>query len=102
MAVPAAGAPEPRGGSLVRLGRDPQVRPDPITAPLGFYARKIKSVADLTDGAESPKGPYANIIAVRRGDKDKPWAQQLVKAYHSPEVRSFIETRFNGALVPAF
>jgi len=26
----------------------------------------------------------------------------LVKAYHSPEVRSFIETRFNGALVPAF
>jgi D-methionine transport system substrate-binding protein len=51
---------------------------------------------------ESPKGPYANIIAVRRVDKDKPWAQQLVKAYHSAEVKSFIETKFNGALVPAF
>ncbi|CAN5657478.1 MetQ/NlpA family ABC transporter substrate-binding protein [soil metagenome] len=51
---------------------------------------------------ESPKGPYANIIAVRRADKDKPWAQQLVKAYQSPEVRQFIETKFNGALVPAF
>ncbi|WP_444813313.1 MetQ/NlpA family ABC transporter substrate-binding protein [Variovorax saccharolyticus] len=51
---------------------------------------------------ESPKGPYANIIAVRRADKDKPWAQQLVKAYHSPEVKNFIETKFSGALVPAF
>lgn len=51
---------------------------------------------------ESPKGPYANIIAVRRVDQDKAWAQQLVKAYHSPEVKSFIETKFNGALVPAF
>ncbi|MDM0079444.1 MetQ/NlpA family ABC transporter substrate-binding protein [Variovorax sp. J31P179] len=51
---------------------------------------------------EAPKGPYANIIAVRRADKDKPWAQQLVKAYHSPEVKSFIETKFSGALVPAF
>lgn len=51
---------------------------------------------------ESSKGPYANIIAVRRADKDKPWAQQLVKAYQSPEVRRFVETKFSGALVPAF
>lgn len=51
---------------------------------------------------ELPKGPYANIIAVRRADKDKPWAQQLVKAYQSAEVRTFIETKFKGALVPAF
>lgn len=51
---------------------------------------------------ESPKGPYANIIAVRRADKDKPWARQLVKAYHSAEVKAFIENRFKGALVPAF
>ncbi|MDM0014686.1 MetQ/NlpA family ABC transporter substrate-binding protein [Variovorax sp. J22P168] len=51
---------------------------------------------------ESPQGPYANIIAVRRADKDKPWAQQLVKAYQSPEVKSYIETQFKGALVPAF
>jgi len=51
---------------------------------------------------ESPKSPYANLIAVRRADKDQPWARQLVKAYQSPEVKSFIETKFNGALVPAF
>jgi D-methionine transport system substrate-binding protein len=51
---------------------------------------------------EAPKGPYANLIAVRRVDKDQPWARKLVAAYQSAEVRQFIETQFNGALVPAF
>lgn len=51
---------------------------------------------------ESPKGPYANLIAVRRADKDKPWAKKLVAAYQSAEVKQFIETTFKGALVPAF
>jgi D-methionine transport system substrate-binding protein len=51
---------------------------------------------------ESPKGPYANLIAVRRIDKDQPWARKLVAAYQSAEVKQFIETKFNGALVPAF
>jgi D-methionine transport system substrate-binding protein len=51
---------------------------------------------------ESPQGPYANLIAVRRVDKDQPWARKLVAAYQSAEVKQFIETTFNGALVPAF
>jgi D-methionine transport system substrate-binding protein len=42
---------------------------------------------------EAPKSPYANLIAVRRADKDKPWAKRLVAAYQSPEVKSFIETQ---------
>ncbi|MDM0088342.1 MULTISPECIES: MetQ/NlpA family ABC transporter substrate-binding protein [unclassified Variovorax] len=51
---------------------------------------------------ESAKSPYANLIAVRRADKDAPWAKKLVAAYQSAEVRQFIETKFNGALIPAF
>jgi D-methionine transport system substrate-binding protein len=51
---------------------------------------------------ESAKGPYANLIAVRRVDQDKPWAKKLVAAYQSAEVKQFIETKFNGALIPAF
>ncbi|MCY1210997.1 D-methionine-binding lipoprotein MetQ [compost metagenome] len=51
---------------------------------------------------ESAQSPYANLIAVRRADKDKPWAKRLVAAYQSPEVRSFIETQFKGSLIPAF
>ncbi|MBV8621346.1 MAG: MetQ/NlpA family ABC transporter substrate-binding protein [Curvibacter sp.] len=51
---------------------------------------------------ESPQGPYANLIAVRRADKDQAWVRRLVAAYQSPEVRSFIESRYQGSLVPAF
>lgn len=51
---------------------------------------------------ESPRGPYANLIAVRRADKGKPWAKKLVAACQSAEVRQFIETTFKGALIPAF
>ncbi|OZI33042.1 metal ABC transporter substrate-binding protein [Bordetella genomosp. 1] len=46
--------------------------------------------------------PYVNIIAVREQDKDKPWVPRLVKAYHSEEVRKFIETKFEGSVIPVF
>ncbi len=51
---------------------------------------------------EGAKSPYINIIAVREQDKDKPWVGKLVKAYHSPEIRKYIETEFNGSVLPGF
>ncbi|PWC90279.1 dioxygenase [Azospirillum sp. TSH100] len=51
---------------------------------------------------ESADSPYANVIAVRKADKDKPWVAKLVKAYNSPEVKEFILTKFKSAVVPAF
>ena len=51
---------------------------------------------------EDPRGRYANIIATRTEDKDKPWARKLVNAYHADEVRKFIETEYKDSLVPAF
>jgi D-methionine transport system substrate-binding protein len=51
---------------------------------------------------EDPKGPYANVIAVRTADKDKPWVKILVESYQSPEIRDFILTRFKGAVLPAW
>ncbi|ABM33112.1 lipoprotein, YaeC family [Paracidovorax citrulli AAC00-1] len=48
---------------------------------------------------ESAKSPYVNIVAVREADKDKPWVAKLVKAYHSDEVRQYIETQFKGAVL---
>lgn len=53
-------------------------------------------------GREAADGPYANLIAVRRADKDQPWVKQLMAAYQSPEVRQYVETEFKGSLVPAF
>jgi D-methionine transport system substrate-binding protein len=51
---------------------------------------------------EDAKSPYANLLAVRTADKDKPWVARLVRAYQSPEVRAFIADRFAGSMVPAF
>lgn len=51
---------------------------------------------------EESKSPYANLIAVRSADKDKPWVAKLVKAYQSPEVRAFVSEKFAGSMVPAF
>ncbi|WP_454727124.1 MULTISPECIES: MetQ/NlpA family ABC transporter substrate-binding protein [Cupriavidus] len=55
-----------------------------------------------TIAVEDARGPYANLIATRAEDKDKPWVKKLVKAYQSEEVRRFIETEFKGSLIPAF
>ena len=48
---------------------------------------------------EDPKGPYANVIAVRIVDKDKPWVKTLVESYQSPEVKEFIEKTFKGSVL---
>ena len=48
---------------------------------------------------EDPKGPYVNLIAVREQDKDKPWVKALVEAYHTPEVKAFVEQKFGGAVL---
>jgi D-methionine transport system substrate-binding protein len=51
---------------------------------------------------EDVHGPYANLIAVRTQDKDKPWVKKLVAAYQSEDVRQFIRTEFKGSVVPSF
>ena len=51
---------------------------------------------------ENAKSPYVNLIAVREADKDKPWVAKLVKAYHSEEIKKFIQTEFKGSVLPGF
>jgi D-methionine transport system substrate-binding protein len=51
---------------------------------------------------EGPNGPYANIIAIRAADRGKPWVEKLVAAYHSPEVKRYIDSRFGGAVIAAW
>jgi len=48
---------------------------------------------------EAADSPYVNILVVREEDKEKPWLPRLVKAYHSDEVRSFIDKEFQGSVV---
>jgi D-methionine transport system substrate-binding protein len=48
---------------------------------------------------EAADGPWTNIIAVREEDKDKPWVKQFVDAYHSDEVKAFLDKRFKGTYI---
>lgn len=51
---------------------------------------------------EDPKGPYANLIAVRAADRDKPWVKTFVESYQSPEVKAFVEKTFQGSVLVAW
>jgi len=51
---------------------------------------------------EGAKSPYVNLLAVREQDKDKPWVAKLVKAYHSEEVRKYVQAEFKGSVIPGF
>lgn len=51
--------------------------------------------------SESAKNnPYANIIAVRKEDKDSDAIKKLVAALQSDETRKFIEDTYDGAVIP--
>ena len=51
---------------------------------------------------EAAKSPYVNLLAVREQDSAKPWVAKLVKAYHSEEIRKFIQAEFKGAVLAGF
>jgi D-methionine transport system substrate-binding protein len=51
---------------------------------------------------ESADSPYVNILAIRKGDEERPELKKLAEALNSPEVKKFIEEQYKGAVVPAF
>ena len=46
--------------------------------------------------------PYINIIAVKKGNADRPELQQLVELYQSEKVEKFINDTFKGSSIPAY
>ena len=50
---------------------------------------------------ESKESPYANVVAIRTGDNRED-LKKLAKALTSPEMKKFIEDKYQGAVVPAF
>ena len=51
---------------------------------------------------EPKDSPYANIVAVRKGDENRKEIQALKKALTSPEVKKFIEEKYKCAVIQAF
>ena len=51
---------------------------------------------------ESSDSPYVNILACREDNKDSEKVKALTEALNSNEVKSFIEEKYDGSIVPTF
>ncbi|AUA10079.1 metal ABC transporter substrate-binding protein [Streptomyces sp. SID8382] len=52
---------------------------------------------------ESPKNnPYANFLAVKKGNEDDPRVKKLAKLLTSPQVKKFIKDQYQGSVLPSF
>lgn len=51
---------------------------------------------------ENSKSPYANLLVSRPDNKDSEAVKKLVAALQSADVKKFIESKYQGAVVPAF
>ncbi len=55
---------------------------------------------EAADGAAAEA--YVNVVAVKQGSENNEAVKALVKALQSDEVRAFIESTYDGAVVPLF
>ncbi|HMH67094.1 MAG TPA: MetQ/NlpA family ABC transporter substrate-binding protein [Pinirhizobacter sp.] len=64
-------------------------------------AAKLDPVKDalLIEGKDSP---YVNFLVARDDNRDDPRVQKLARALTSPEVKAFIQSHYQGAVLPAF
>lgn len=51
---------------------------------------------------EPSDSPYANVLVVKAEDKEKEAIVKLGQALQSPEVKDFLETKYQGSCVPSF
>jgi D-methionine transport system substrate-binding protein len=64
--------------------------------------------ADLTPAKdalvlESPEdNPNANLVVVKKDRQSDPRVQKLEELLHSPEVKKFIEDKYQGSVIPSF
>ena len=69
----------------------------------GNYALEA-GLNPLIDGLiiEGGDSPYANLIAVRKGEEGQDKFVKLLKALQSDKVKEYIEKTYEGAVAPAF
>lgn len=64
----------------------------------------ISSGLKLTEAVvlEKPADHYLNVVAVKRADKDTPWAKDIADAYRSKEYKAVVDSKFPGYAKPSF
>ncbi|MFI9722349.1 MetQ/NlpA family ABC transporter substrate-binding protein [Streptomyces sp. NPDC052396] len=63
---------------------------------------KLNPAKDSIALEKAENNPYANFLAVKRGNESDPRIVTLAKLLNSDEVKTFIEQKFSGAVIPAF
>ena len=64
---------------------------------------KVSEALAIEDGeSEVIQNNYANVLVVKEGNENNEAVLALVEALKSEEVRTFIETTYEGAVVPLF
>ena len=80
------------GAGLTATRRDIAENPKKLKVADALSAEKADSIAATT---------YANILAVRAGDENRPELKALINALKSDQVKEFMTKKYEGAVVPA-
>jgi D-methionine transport system substrate-binding protein len=64
--------------------------------------KSLKTEAKVLARESAQNNPYANIVAIRKGDENRPEIKKLMQLLQSEDVKKFIEEKYQGAVVPAF
>ena len=70
----------------------------------GNYAieANLKPATDALALERGQDNPYANLLVVRTGGETDPRVVKLEELLHSPEVKKFIEEKYQGAVLAAY
>lgn len=66
----------------------------------GNYALQAKLKNPIVQ--EGKESPYANIVAIKKGEEESPKIQALIKAIQSDMTRDFILQNYRGEIIPVF
>ncbi|MCY8822690.1 MetQ/NlpA family ABC transporter substrate-binding protein [Bacillus atrophaeus] len=61
---------------------------------------KLNPKKDAIEVESTKNNPYANIIAVRKGEEDSKKIKALMEVLHSKEIKNFIDKKYDGSVLP--
>lgn len=62
----------------------------------------LKPAKDAVLLETAKDNPYVNLLVVKKGNEHDPRVEKLAKLLTSPEVKKFIEDKYQGSVIPSF
>ncbi|MFF5406281.1 MetQ/NlpA family ABC transporter substrate-binding protein [Streptomyces misionensis] len=62
----------------------------------------LKPAKDAIVLESAKNNPYVNLLVVKKGNENDPRVKKLAKLLTSPEVKKFIEDKYQGSVIPSF